>query len=410
MRKNLMLSAIAGFNTALSFTLVSSFLPIYLDLQGISLTNIGLIFAFGAMLAGVLRFPIGTITDRIGRRPLMLLGAIGYPIFAIGIVLSHSTAQFVSIKLLIELFGALFWTAFWAYIYDVLRRGHEGRDISFAKILLGISCIIAPFAGGIIITYYGFTHLFYLAAVIGLVNILFVWLIVRESNKSRSETLEQFEHDLVKEYKDIISIKKFRIYLTIGALHNIVWVVWWVYMPIHLNNIGISFQQIGILLSAMYLAYVIFMYPLGKLIDKLPSKYIIIPGFLLVWISGYFFLLAKDFLGMAASRVAMGVGFDVEWSPLVARLSHITPRREHGGTVGLFRAGTAIVAGIVTVIAGWLAEIYGIKTVLWGASSLALVFALVLIFINSGLKEKGRGLLAKHHVINLHHKSKVHML
>lgn len=399
MRRNLLFSAIAGFNTALAFTLVSSFLPIYLDLQGISLINIGLVFAFGAMIAGILRFPVGTITDRVGRKPLMLIGAIGYPLFAIGVILSHNTAQFVSVKLLIEIFGALFWTAFWAYIYDTLRRGHEGRDISYAKIILGGGSALAPFIGGLIIAYYGFTHLFYLAAAVGLVNILFVWLILREREKSTHEAISKLEKDMIKEYKHIINIRKFRTYLMIGVLHNIVWVIWWVYMPIYLKNIGFGFQQIGIMLSGVHILYILSMYPIGKAIDKFPSKYLIIPGFLIVWASGYLFLIAKDFIGYAASRWVMSIGYEMEWDPLIARLSHLTPRKEHGGTIGLFRAGTAVAAGITTIGAGYLSEIYGIKTVLFGASSFAFVVAMMLIFVKTGLRKRGRHLAHKHHAL-----------
>jgi MFS family permease len=402
MRRDILVCAIAGFNTALSFTLVSSFLPIYLDSLGISLTSIGIIFAFGAMLAGVLRFPIGTIADKVGRRPLMLFGAIGYPLFAIGAVMSHQTTHFISLKLLIEGFGALFWTAFWAYIYDVIRRGHEGRDIAYTRIFLGASGAIAPFMGGMIIAYYGFNHLFYLAAVIGLINIIFVGLIIHDRTASKPETVKQFKNDVVKEYKHIINIKKFRIYLAIAVLHNITWAIWWVYMPIYLINEGVTIQQVGMIISVLYITYILTSYPLGKLIDIVPSKYLIIPGFLLVWLSGYAFLYAKELVFLAISRASMGFGFDLRWQPLTARLSHLTPKSEHGGTVGLFRAVNAMAVGITTVIAGYLCELYTIKTVLFGASTFSLLVAMILIFVNSGIKEKGSILHHKHHVMHLH--------
>jgi MFS transporter, DHA1 family, multidrug resistance protein len=402
MRKDLLFCTIAGFNTALSFTLVASFLPIYLDSLGISLTNIGIVFAFGAMLAGIIRFPIGTMADKIGRRPLMLFGAIGYPLFALGVVLSRETSHFLGLKLLIEGFGALFWTAFWAYIYDVIRRGHEGREIAYTRILLGASGAIAPFIGGMLIAYYGFAHLFYLAAVIGIINIFFVAMIIHDKTVAKHESVKQFKKDVAEEYKHIIHIKKFRIYLTISILHNITWAIWWVYMPIYLVKEGVTIQQVGMIISILYIVYMITSYPLGKLIDIVPSKYLIIPGFLLVWLSGYIFLAVKDFAWLAISRAGMGVGFDLRWEPLTARLSHLTPKSEHGGTVGLFRAGGAIAVGITTVVAGYLCEIYTIKTVLFGASTFSLIIGLGLIFVNSGLKEKGRILHNKHHVMHLH--------
>jgi MFS family permease len=408
-KRRMLLSSIAGFNTAFSFMLVSSFLPIYLANLEISLMNIGFIFAFGAMIAGVLRFPIGTITDKVGRRPLMLIGAIGYPIFAIGTLLSRNTAHFVSIKLLIELFGALFWTAFWAYIYDILRKGHEGRQLAYTKILaIGVSGALAPFIGGFIIAYYGFTSLFYLAAAVGVVNIFFIATLIRDYLPPIKESAKHLEKDIVKEYRDIINIKKFRIYLAIGVLHNIIWATWYVYMPIYLSDMGISIQQIGIMISLLYISYIITTYPLGKLIDKFPSKYLIIPGFFLMWFGGYMFFMFKDFARLTLSRMAIAVGFDATWEPMIARLSHITSEREHGGTVGLFRAGNAIAIGLSTVVVGYFAGIYGIKAVLWGVSTFSLIIGIILVFINTGLMGKGRAKLHKHHVMHLQSASGKH--
>lgn len=405
MNKKVILSAICAFNVILSFTLVSSFLPIYLDNIGISLANIGLVFAFGAIIAGILRFPIGTMSDRVGRRPFMLFGAIGYPIFAIGIILSRSTAHFVGVRLLIELFGALFWIAFWAYIFDTIHRGHEGREIAHTNMVIRTGQIIAPFVGGLIITYYGFQHLFFLGAVIGLINILFVGMIIKERGKRKREILTRLKRDVMFEYKHLVNMKKFRTLTTIGVLHNVAWCVWWVYMPIYLKDIGISMQQIGIVLSFVYLVGLLTQYPIGKAIDNFPSKYIIIPGFFLVWASGYAFLLFKNYIGFVLARGAMSAGFGLEWNPLVARISHLTPRKEHGGTAGLFRAANAIAVGVVTIVAGYLADIYSIELVLWGASTFPLIVGIGLLFVSKGVMEKGRSLANKHHLTNLHSSS-----
>ena len=402
MNRNLIIRAICGLNIVLSFALVANFLPIYLDSMGISLVNIGLVFAFGAMIAGIIRFPIGTMADRVGRRPLMLIGAIGYPLFALGVIFSSTTAHFIGMKLVVEVFGALFWIAFWAYIYDTIKSGKEGKEMAHANMIIGIGNVIAPFIGGLIIAYYGFTHLFYLAAFIGVLNIVFISFVVKDYGKKSHETLEQLEKDVAYEYKHLINMHKFRTLATIGVLHNIAWCIWYVYMPIYLRSIGISIQSIGVLLSITYLVSMLTQYPIGKAIDKFPSKYIIIPGFFLVWASGYAFLLFKDFVGFTITRATMGIGFNMEWNPLIARISHLTPRKEHGGTTGLFRAANAITVGLVTIFAGYLADIYTIKVVLWGASTFALLVALFLFFVKKGIMARGRSLAHKHHITDLH--------
>ena len=92
----------------------------------------------------------------------------------------------------------------------------------------------------------------------------------------------------------------------------------------------------------------------------------------------------------------------MSWNPLVARISHLTPKKEHGGTVGLFRAGNALVLGLTTIGAGYLANIYGIKSILFGASIFALFAGLTVMFMSKGIIENGGLLLEKHHLIHLH--------
>jgi len=392
-KKELLILYVLAFNLVFGFTLVSSFLPIYLSDAGVSLASIGFIFAFGAVAAGMIRFPIGSFADRYGRRPLMLIGAVGYPIFALGIALAHNISHFIGLKIFIELFGAIFWTAFWAYLYDHLTRKHEGVQISMRNMSVGLGAVCAPILAGFIIKYYSFIHLFYLSAGVGVISLVIIMMIKEKKKIGHRISLKELE----QEYVDIFHRGKFRIYLAIGCLHNAGWVVWYIYMPIYLRSIGVSMPLIGTLLTVYYLFGILMQIPSGRLIDRVHSKYLIIPGFFIVWAAGYSFLLMRNYVHLVISRMFMGAGYDLTWSPLVARLSHITPKKHHGSSVAFFRAINALVVAITSVVAGYIASIYGIKIVLWGASSLALVVAFLLMFVKAGLLEKGRAVMKRRH-------------
>ncbi len=396
--KSMFLGMILAFNVVFSLSLATSFLPIYLDTLGISLTSIGLIFAVAAIAAGIIRFPLGNFVDKHGKKPLLLLGAIGYPIFAIGLSFAWQTSHFVLLKLFVDLFAAVFWVAFWAYLFNILTRGEEGRQLGMRNFASGVGLVLAPLLAGIIIQNYGFITLFYLSAIISSIS-LFIILLIREPKT------ERIEKDMFEEYQSLIHKQKFRFILLVAVLHNIVWAIWYIYMPIYLKGLGLSMALIGGLISVNYLAYTLNSYPIGKMVDKFHSYYLIIPGFFIVSMMGYVFLQVSSYVYLVLSRAVMGFGMNIEWNPLVARLTHLTPKKEHGSSAGLFRAATGITVGVTSLAGGYFAELYGVGTLLFGAVILAFCVGIFLIFGYEFLSGKGRPLnIHRHHVeIHSHH-------
>jgi len=138
------------------------------------------------------------------------------------------------------------------------------------------------------------------------------------------------------------------------------------------------------------------------MIDKMPTKYLIIPGFFLIWVSGYIFVASKNYVALLISRCSMGLGMSMTWDPMVARLSHLTPKEEHGAATGIFRAGNAIASGLVSIASGYLAIMFGVKNLLWGSAGFALICGLVLLFVHKEIIYKGKALAQKHHFSNFH--------
>ena len=175
--KNIILLSAISFNVALSIALVKSFLSIYLHEIGITLISIGLIYAAGAIAAGILRLPLGGLISKYGPKPLMIIGAACYPLFAIGVSIAETTPFFIVLKIIFEIVGAVFWTAFWVYLYDTIIKGEEGRSITFTGVFRKLPFFIGPFIAGIIISLFGFKNLFYLSAVIGIISVFVVSMV-----------------------------------------------------------------------------------------------------------------------------------------------------------------------------------------------------------------------------------------
>ncbi len=394
--RKLILVCIVGFNVGLSVVLATSFLSVYLYTIGVSLEHIGFIYAIGIILAGFLRFPLGRFIDKYGSKQLMIFGAIGYPLFTIGILVARGTYAFTALNIVLELFGAIFWTAFWVYLYDLLVKGKEGMEIAFTGVFNRIPYLVGPVIAGAVIALFGFKNLFYLATIVGIISLILI-AVAKEHPKYRPASFKELEH----EYSILLHIKRIRSLIIISAFHEAVYIVWSIFTPIYLISLGFSIFLIGIFMAVNTLILILIQMPLGKMIDTIHSKYLIIPGFLISWLAGYLFLMTNSYVKLLLTYSMVQIGLMFNWDPLLARLAEATSQRKHARTIAIFRGTAATISGLTALAAGASASSYGIKTVLFVISSVALAAAIITIFLKHNIKYKGISLWRRHQMMNM---------
>jgi len=135
----------------LGFGIVLPLLPLYGDDLGASKAEIGLLFiAFSGLQ--FFAAPIwGRLSDRVGRRPILLVGLCGsfasYILFGVASVELSLFWLFVS-RLTAGVFGGTISTAY-AYIADVTTIEERGRGMALIGVAFGVGFTIGPAIGGL---------------------------------------------------------------------------------------------------------------------------------------------------------------------------------------------------------------------------------------------------------------------
>jgi predicted MFS family arabinose efflux permease len=293
---------------------------------------------------------------------------------------------------MVAFFDAVFWTAFSAHFFDVMSRGEEGVGMAGRNITLYTASGIAPIIAGVLATKFGFGNLFMLGAAISVSGIL-VALTLKDHNHAKKLCYLAMH----EEYANILKIKGLSLIAGIIFLVDFVFVFWSIFMPIWLLQIGISLDMIGVLLSANLLIGALLQIPIGKAIDKWPIRTILIPGFLMFWLGGVLFFAFKNYISYFFNRVIMlGTGSDMAYWPAVSMLAKLTPNVDNGGAVALIFGLSAAIKGFGALAGGYLAQMFGIETVLVAVSYLALAAAVILIPFKI-LKKKGTQFHKAHH-------------
>jgi len=170
-----------------------------------------------------------------------------------------------------------------------------------------------------------------------------------------------------------------------------------------LNRQGYSFSEIGLIITVMWVVGALIQIPMGKAIDKLPAKQLLIPGFGLVFLGSLIFFSLRNYFVYMIGRTVAGLGWDLSYWPAVGLFARVTPRKEHGAAWAALMAGIAISYGVGALIGGFLTDNFGIETVLYASAFVSLLSGLALI-PSKFLSRKGQQHLKRHHVV--HHTTK----
>ncbi len=134
----------------LGFGIVLPLLPLYADEWKTPEGVIALLFTSFSALQFVSAPMWGRLSDRIGRRPVILVGLAGsflsYGLFAVAAVDQLLALLFVS-RITAGIFGGTISTAY-AYIADVTTSDERGRGMALIGAAFGIGFTIGPAIGG----------------------------------------------------------------------------------------------------------------------------------------------------------------------------------------------------------------------------------------------------------------------
>ncbi len=109
----------------------------------------------------------GPWSDRVGRRPTMLIGAALYLVASLGCALATSMPQMIALRFLQALGACAGVVISSAIVRDRFEHQESARIFSMLLTLRGIGPLIAPVVGGVIVTFLGWRAIFWALTIFG---------------------------------------------------------------------------------------------------------------------------------------------------------------------------------------------------------------------------------------------------
>lgn len=353
----------------LGFSLLIPVLPLYAEKLGAPPDQIGLILSLYA-IALVLFLPIwGWISDRIGRRPVILVCLVGTAVSFALLAFAETIPQIYLARVLGGFFGASLGTA-QAYIADITDSEERARGMGLIGAAFGIGFVAGNAMGGLLYPLHPEAP-FWTAAALTLVAFLFGLLFLPESRSPDApppgvgSLLRACVPTPIMAFFGVHSLRKrlffylfFHMFASVSALEamfplfaaRIGWDVW---------HTGLFLAYIGLVVAATQV------FLIGPMTDRFGEVPLVKTGLALAG-GGMLLFAASDatpILMVAATAVAGGVG--ITFPTFTSLFSKVLGPEEAGEYLGHSQSMAQTGRALGPYWGGWALLGIGITAPFW---------------------------------------------
>jgi len=356
--------SLIGFFAIFSTTISKNpVLPLFVQALGAGDTLLGLIAAVSPLAGILFSFPIGVISDSIGRRRLLrasgavfLLAPLLYlfitdPLWLIPVRFFHGTAT----AILGPVVSAIIAERFPA------TKGEMLGSYSSATL---IGRTLAPLAGGIIISFFTLTpglipyRMVYVSAALSAVPVFFLIFQYREE-KPGSLNLpgfpvfrESFITFVTNRRLRATAMADMATYFVFGALET--------FLPVYLFGLRFQAYEIGIIFAIQVLIIAVTKPFFGRISDRVDKRFQIITGLLVTGGSVAVVPFAATFTGFLAASAIFGLGMSLSTVATSAYVADVAKKEQIGASMGALssimdigQSAGPVVTGIIVAVAGY---------------------------------------------------------
>ncbi len=368
--------------TAVGFSIVIPFLSLYLyQERGLSMTTVGSIMMIAGFCSALAHIFGGELSDRIGRRPVVLIAlfvrAIMYAGMAALIAISAPLWTIIIFYVFGQSIGMIERPAASAIMTDLSSKKQLMEAFSLLRVGINLGWAAGPAIGGYLAIFLPYSWLFSVSAIFTAIALIIVFTCLKESRQRMKEKMDPRNLKSILKDKPFLafSIISLFVFLLMGQMMSTLSIY-------TIDFLKLSTAQYGLLLTTNGLIVVFLQYPVSYILRKVYKSGMILFGSLLYTIGYLIFGFAGGFMLSILAMVVITIGEIIHAPASLSLVGELAPARYSGRYMGVF--GLTQIMGIAMgpLIGGLLIDIFPTSPLLlWGFISLLGVVSIIGYYI-----------------------------
>ncbi|WP_443256007.1 CmlA/FloR family chloramphenicol efflux MFS transporter [Xenorhabdus sp. IM139775] len=359
-------------------------MPFIAGAIGAGAGSIQLTLTIYMILLGVGQLLFGPLSDRFGRRPVLLSGGISYTVASFGLAITSSSEIFLGLRIIQACGASACLVAMFATVRDIYSGRKEINVIyGFLGSMLAMVPAVAPLLGTLVDIWLGWRAIFILLAFAMAVTVIVIWKLCPETRRQRTTEL-QWEQLILPVKSLNFWLYTFCYSAGLGSFFIFFSTAPWVMM----NRQGLSQMTFSLLFATVAIAMMITARNIGSLITRWGilntlrmGMFCLIVGALLLSVGET--LVPKSVFGFVVPMWLVGVGVAMAIS--VAPNGALQGFDHMAGTVTAFYS---CLGGLLLGIGGTLTITLLSNTTTWPIIAYCLVLATIVFFLSFFINNK----------------------
>lgn len=343
------------------------------QLQGFSPLWIGLAIGAYGLTQAILQIPLGWLSDRLGRKPVMLGGLA---LFALGSVVAAlaDSVYLVTLGRVLQGAGAIA-GAILAFAADVTREEQRPKVMAIIGASIGLSFAAAMILGPLLAKWAGLTGVFWFTALLACIAMLLVaFLLPNSVNKApMAETLALPQ--------SLLAMLKHRQLLQLDAgvlLLHLMLTAMFVVLPALLQQYGLASTQHWQFYLPLLLGSFVLMIPMIIIaMRKAQEKGFFLLAIALLIAAMLVALLMPGFWPLTVALLLFFVGFNFLEASLPALVSRVAPAGQRGSAMGIYSSSQFFGAFLGGILGGAVVQHFGYQSLFAVLAVIGLIWLLV---------------------------------
>ncbi len=343
------------------------------------MTIIGLIVLFIGVVSALSQVYGGMLTDRFGRKPLlvwsMLFSCITFVMLAFFIKIAAPTWILIAVFIASYVLMTLIRPTLSTTVADLTPREKLTKAYGVLKVGINVGWAFGPAIGGYFLTVASYEWLFMLATLTALIPLLITVLLLKESltDSDRKAVIA------IKNIGEVVKNRSFMIYVVITFLLLIGFGQMLSTLSVYsVDFVGFTTAQYGSLLTLNGIIVVLLQYPMAAATSNRSRYKVLVAGSLLVFVGLVIFSWVGSYTLAILAMVMLSFG-EITFSPVaLSVVSDIAPKNRRGLYMGTFSLSETLGHSTGPLVGGILLDLFPSEPIfIWaGLGAFALVAAI----------------------------------